>query len=78
MQLDVYANIFRPLGADEPYLVVASAFPCDRKERAPIPTGGSAIATTFEDAVRKGRELAQWLRESLEQRGDEVRTVQVR
>lgn len=78
MQLDVYANIFRPIGVDEPYLVVASAFPCDRTEREPIPTGGSAIAMTFEDAIQKGRELAQWLRESLEQRGDQVRSVQVK
>ncbi len=78
MQLDVYANVFRPLGANEPYLIVASAFPCEQGNRLPIPTSSSAIANTFEEAVQKGRELAQWLRESLESRGDVVRTVQVR
>ena len=78
MQLDIYANVFRPLEANEPYLVVASAFPCDKTQHEPIPTGGSAIALTFEDAIQKGRELAQWLRESVECRGDEVRSVLVK
>ncbi len=76
--LDIYASVFHPIRADDRFLIVASAIPCEHGQPMPHTLGKSATASTFEEARRLCSELAASLQSMLQQRGEKVRDVHVK
>ena len=78
MELDIYANVFFPLQREEPYLIVATAFPSDHPWGPSRPMATSATSPSLEQAQEKCVELARALAERLHRHGDSVRSVHVK
>jgi hypothetical protein len=70
-EMNVHSTVFLPLGAGEPYLVVASALPSGNRVDRTLPCK-SAVTATLEHAARMCCELAREVRHVTEQMGHAI------
>jgi hypothetical protein len=63
---------------DDPYLIVATAFPANNQRPADRAFGQSATSSSLEDAQLKCVELANALKEMIQRRGDLVRGIHLK
>jgi hypothetical protein len=78
MDVDIHSTIFQPLDEGEPYLVVVSALPIDRRSPPRRWATNTSAAASYAEAMARCEELARRLLERATQFGDGVRTVHCR